>query len=149
MGAIPALTNSSVGSPLGTIGNEGTMVWPRSLKKSRNDCRMLAVVQRIARLFYPSGAKLPTVLTARERQRRALGTTDARRRDRDWKTGPRRNPAESLCHGSALSPSSLPRVARQRVVLFLRWRLRGARPAGSGVWRESFVQPHRRALGSP
>src|SRR5262252_8719713 len=47
------------------------MVWPRSLKKSRNDCRMLAVVQRIERSFYPSAAKLPTVFTARGRKRKA------------------------------------------------------------------------------
>jgi hypothetical protein len=37
------------------------------LKKSRNDCRMLAVVQRIEQSFYPSAAKLPTVFTARAR----------------------------------------------------------------------------------
>src|SRR5215472_3035861 len=70
------------------------MVWPRSLKKSRNDCRMLAVVQRIERSFYPSAAKLPTVFSQAGREPPGTKTTDARRVER-----PSPERAQSPCQG--------------------------------------------------
>jgi hypothetical protein len=49
---MPALVNRRVGSLRGTSGEEGTMVWPRSAKKSRNPERtsarlVLAVLVRL------------------------------------------------------------------------------------------------------
>src|SRR5208282_2243326 len=64
MGTIPALTNKSVGSFFGISDADGCTVWPRSLKKSRNDCRIFAVVQRMGGLFYPSVRGLPTGVRA-------------------------------------------------------------------------------------
>jgi hypothetical protein len=41
---MPALVNNNVGSFLTTIGAEGTMSCPLDLKKSRNCCRISALV---------------------------------------------------------------------------------------------------------
>ena len=47
---MPALVNKSVGSFFITTGADGTIVWPLDLKKSRNCCRISALVV-ILKLF--------------------------------------------------------------------------------------------------
>src|SRR5690606_21996494 len=67
---IPALVNSRVGSSLGSSDDEGTWVWPRDVKKSRNRRRIsadcIALKANGPRALMRSTAGLPRGLTGEE-----------------------------------------------------------------------------------